>query len=726
MISLANSDTMASQILSFNAKPYDFSFPLKQTALLVIDMQRDFICTGGFGEIQGGNLTAVQESIVPTGQLLRACRSAGMTIFHTREGHVPDLSDLPSSKVIRQAAAPGNVQHTKVIGDKGELGRLLVRNEYGHDIVDELQPLPGEVVIDKPGKGTFWNTGILHKLKARGITHLLVSGVTTECCFATSIREANDRGFECCGIVEATAGYNPSFKTASLDMINWSQGLFGFVASLEPVLQALEPFTKPVAAINTPPRTPEAWNGKLDIRSLQQAYRDGLSPITVAEAMYDRIEKYQKVDPAVWIHLEPKEKVIAAATDLVHRFPDKTRLPPLFGVPFNVKDSINVAGLPTTTACPPLSHIPAESARCYELVTEQGALFFGKVNLDQLATGLSGCRSPYGVTHSVFSEKHISGGSSSGSCVSVGAGIATFSLATDTAGSGRVPAGFNGIVGYKPTRGIISFEGVTPACLSLDCVAIMAGNVEDARTIWQVCEEYDERDRYARDSFPLDRHVDSLGPQAHSFKFGIPPPDALDNCSSKYRDLFNETVQKLQQIGGELRPIDYSPFAKAERLLYAGTFVSERLASLPDDFLEVNRGHLHPVILELFEQVASRNSTAVQAYRDLQLKALYTRQATTQFRAAARDGIDVLVVPTAPEHPLIEAMLADPIKLNGKMGTFTHFGNVLDLCAVATPVATYEVEDGTKLPFSVTLLGARCTDCEVLRIAQQVEKLNAR
>jgi len=369
-----------SQVLSFEAKPYAFSFPLGQTALLVIDMQRDFICAGGFGEIQGGDLSAVQASIKPTSELLKACRASGIQIFHTREGHVPNLADCPSSKLVRQAAAPGNYQHTKVIGDEGRLGRLLVRGSYGHDLVDELQPLPGEVVIDKPGKGSFWNTPILHKLKARGISHLLVSGVTTECCFTTSIREANDRGFECCGIIEATAGYNPSFKTASLDMINWSQGLFGFVASLDPVLEALSALSKPAVDDTTPPHTPKPWDGKLDIMSLQEAYRQGLSPITVAEAVYDRIEKYQKVDPAVWIHLEDKDKVMDAARDITRRFPNIDRLPPLFGVPFNVKDSIDVAGLPTTTACPPLSHIASSSARCYELVMEQGALFFGKVS----------------------------------------------------------------------------------------------------------------------------------------------------------------------------------------------------------------------------------------------------------------------------------------------------------------------------------------------------------
>jgi nicotinamidase-related amidase len=188
------------EVLAFDAKPYAFPFPIKHTALLIIDMQRDFLLEKGFGEIQGGNLEAVQASITPTKKLLEACRGAGMAIVHTREGHKPDMSDCPSSKLVRQAAAPGNTQHRLVIGERGELGRLLVRGEYGHDIVDELQPLPGEVVIDKPGKGSFWNTEILHKLKARAITHLIVSGVTTECCFATSIREANDRGFECCGL----------------------------------------------------------------------------------------------------------------------------------------------------------------------------------------------------------------------------------------------------------------------------------------------------------------------------------------------------------------------------------------------------------------------------------------------------------------------------------------------------------------------------------------------
>ncbi|KAF2107933.1 amidase signature domain-containing protein [Lophiotrema nucula] len=719
----------APSTLSIDAKPYAFTFPLEKTALLVIDMQRDFLLDKGFGYIQGGNLEAVQASVAPTKKLLEACRGAGLTIVHTREGHVPDLSDCPSSKLARQAAAPGNTQHNLIIGDKGELGRLLTRGEYGHDIVDELAPLPGEVVIDKPGKGSFWNTAIMHKLKARGITHILVSGVTTECCFATSIREANDRGFECCGIEEATSGYNDAnFKQCSLDMIHWSQGLFGFVAGLQPILEALAPLSTVNSATDTPPQTPPAFDGDLTIPALQKAYKNGLSPITLVEALYSKIEAYKKVDPAVWIYLESKDNVLAAAKSLTVKYQDKKALPPLFGIPFSIKDSIDIAGLPTTTACPPLAHIPSTSAVVYDKVISEGALFIGKTNLDQLATGLTGCRSPYGIPHSVYHKDYISGGSSSGNAVSVGANLVTFSLATDTAGSGRVPPGFNGVVGYKPTRGTIPFRGVTPACLSLDCIALTTKTVSDARSLWQLLEGYDPLDEYSKPALGFERHVNSIGPQAGSFKFGIPPAEALSLCSFPARRMFNETVARLQKLGGVLMPIDWSPFKKAGELLYDGTFVSERLASLPDDFMDKNRSALHPVIVELMDAVVARQSTAVQAYRDLQAKVLYTRQAEQVFAYSAK-GIDVLIVPTAPTHWKIEEVLADPIKKNSYLGEFTHCGNVLDLCAAAVPAGTYPVselsenkDDAGELPFSVTFLSGSRLDAEMLEIAKRFEE----
>ncbi|EDU44688.1 glutamyl-tRNA(Gln) amidotransferase subunit A [Pyrenophora tritici-repentis Pt-1C-BFP] len=703
-----------STVLSFDAKPYAFSFPLAHTALLIIDMQRDFLLAKGFGEIQGGNLKAVQASIAPTKRLLEACRGAGMAIFHTREGHKPDLSDCPSAKLIRQEAAPGNTQHKLVIGDKGELGRLLTRGEHGHDIIDEL----------------FLEYDHLHQLKARAITHLIVSGVTTECCFATTIREANDRGFECCGIEEATSGYNDAcFKETTLDMIHWSQGLFGFIGCLEPLLGALAHVsTKKIQVASTPPQTPRTFDGDLTIPALQQAYKNGLSPVTVSEAIYDKIKEYQKIDSAVWIHLQPREAILEAARRLELEYPDRSALPPLFGVPFSAKDSIDVAGIPTTTACPPLTHVPSVSAPVYEKVMAEGALFVGKTNLDQLATGLVGCRSPYGIPHSVYHKDYISGGSSSGSTVSVGASLVSFSLATDTAGSGRVPAGFNGIVGYKPTRGTISFRGITPACLSLDCIALSTKTVSDARTVWQILEGHDPLDPYAKPQIAFERHINSIGPQSRTFKFGVPPPEALAICSTPARRMFNETILRLQKMGGVLTQIDWSPFQKAGQLLYDGTFVSERLASLPDDFLGKNRSALHPVTVQLMDAVTDRKSSAVDAYRDLQAKALYTRQAEQVFAYSA-SGVDVIVVPTAPTHWKIKEVLADPIRKNSTLGEFTHCGNVLDLCGVAVPAGTYpvaelsgqETDEGV-LPFSITLLSGSRLDAELLEIARRFEK----
>lgn len=450
-------------------------------------------------------------------------------------------------------------------------------------------------------------------------------------------------------------------------MIHWSQGLFGFIGTLQALAEAVEPHLPPAISSITPPQTPIQWDGDVRISSLQSAYKAGLSPVTVVETLFKTIEAYSKDNDGVWIHLQSKDQVLEDAKALAARFPDKSALPPLYGVPFNIKDSLDVAGLPTTTACPPLAYMASASTPTYERCIAQGALFFGKVNLDQLATGLNGTRSPYGVPHSAYHKEYISGGSSSGSSVSVGASLVSFSLATDTAGSGRVPAAFNGVVGYKPTRGLLSTTGLVPACLSLDCIAIIAKTVEDARTVWQVSEEYDPRDRYAKAPMGFERHINSLGPQAKAFKFGIPPPEALNVCSPVYRKMFHDAVKQMQKIGGVLTPIDWSPFEKAGRLLYDGTFVSERLASLPDDFLDKNGQHLHPVIRELFKKVEERQSTAVQAYRDLQAKALYTRQAE-EVLGYSGTGVDIVLVPTTVTHWKTEELLADPIKKNSDLG----------------------------------------------------------
>lgn len=432
------------------------------------------------------------------------------------------------------------------------------------------------------------------------------------CCLLTFFGEG--------GVIEATAGYLPALKEATLNVIPWSQGLFGFVGGLDGFVKALSPYCNalPKNSTMTPPATPPEWDGDLSLDSLRSAYRSGLSPVTVVQQLYKKIEAYAKIDPAVWIHLQPIDAVLEVARQLQAQYSDRSKLPPLFGLPFSIKDSFDVQGLQTTTACPPLAFTADKSAIVYDKVIAAGALFIGKANLDQLATGLSGCRSPFGIPRSVFHKDYISGGSSSGNAVSVGAGLVTFAIATDTAGSGRVPALFNGVVGFKPTRGTISARGLTPACASLDCVTLMANSVEDLRNVWTVCTGYDEEYVYAKRLPARPHHINSLGAQARAFTFGCPPPEALAVCSPVYRRMFEEATKVLESIGGVFATLDWSPFENAGKLLYDGTLVSERLASLPDGWFETNKDHLHPTIRDIFSKVVDRKSTAVQVFRELQ------------------------------------------------------------------------------------------------------------
>ncbi|CAZ84881.1 unnamed protein product [Tuber melanosporum] len=691
--------------ITIEAKPYPYTFPLSSTALLLIDLQRDFILPSGFGDIQSGmNLAAVTAVVPNCVRILQAFRELELPIFHTREGHLPDLSDCPSSKLNRQASAPGT-NHSKVIGDPGKLGRLLVRGEHGHDIVDECQPKLGEVVVDKPGKGAFWNTNLSEELVGWGITHLIVGGVTTECCVTTTVREANDRGFECCIIEECAAGYNDSFQAPSLNMIHWSQGLFGFVSSLPNLLKELASVPSPGAPVpdlglESPPSTPPIWDGRLTLAALRKSYRSGLPPVTVITGLYARIEDYSQTK-STFIHLVDRSALISYAESLQKRFPDLANLPPLYGVPFTLKDSINVAGIPTTLACPPLAHIPSRSSKVYSRLISLGAVYIGKTNLDQFATGLTGCRSPYGVPASVYNPDHVSGGSSSGSAVSVGAELSSFAVATDTAGSGRVPAGFNGVVGWKPTKGTVSFSGVMNACESLDCLSFMvtsAGGVKDVRKLWNLVRGYDPDDPYSKmpGSLPLPM-VDALG--GKRWKFAIPDRKAVAECSPEYRKLFYQAIGGLHEIGGEVKEGDWGLFEEAGRLLYDGALVNERLAALPDNkWVERERDELHP------------------------MTGLTRKVNATLFNPSHSSYIDVLIVPTAPFHPRISAVLKDPIAINSRLGTFTHFGNVLDLCAIAVPAGHY-MEDEKKMPFSITFLGRGGFDARVLEIASLFEGL---
>ncbi|EEY23946.1 glutamyl-tRNA(Gln) amidotransferase subunit A [Verticillium alfalfae VaMs.102] len=704
-----------------NARPYPFDFPLATTALVIIDIQRDFVDPGGFGSVQCGNdeIFSKARSIVPAVQrVLEIFRSTRGHVIHTREGHQPDLADLPAAKKLRQINNP-NGHHFMGIGDQGPMGRLLVRGEYGHDIIDELQPWPTEVVIDKPGKGSFWGTDIHRVLLARGITHLLFAGVTTECCVTTTLRECNDRGYQCCVLEDCTQGFDAQQVTTSLDTICAQDGLFGFVGNSADFLTATKDVsTAPVSQLGVSGPFPS-------IDDLQALYKDGqTTPTDVVNAAFDRIEAYQNEDPAVWTSLAKRADVLVAAKALAEKYKEKP-LPPLFGVPFGVKDSIDVEGIETTAACPSYAYVPKATATCVQHILDAGGIYVGKTNLDQLATGLSGCRSPYGVPHSIFSKDLIAGGSSSGGCVAVAARLVPFTVATDTAGSGRVPAAFNGVVGFKPTKGTISARGLIPACKTLDSIAIVATSVADARAVWRVIAKHDKADPYSKLPHTLPTwKTDFRGLKDGGFDFAVPPPAALEACTPEYRRLFAEAVKKLQSAGGRLRNTDWEAFERAGELLYEGALLHERITCIGREFLRssIQDGGLHPVIQKLFSDALNKAPDAYDVFRDQATQAELSRRTHMAFDTLS-GGVDVLVVPTTVCHPTFEEIAADPIRLNARLGTFTHFANIVDLCGLSVPAGTYLDEKETELPFGVTILAGSGFDAKALDVARVLEEV---
>ncbi|PQE12583.1 hypothetical protein CJF30_00002477 [Rutstroemia sp. NJR-2017a BBW] len=426
----------------------------------------------------------------------------------------------------------------------------------------------------------------------------------------------------------------------------------------------------------------DRWDSSLNIPSLLMDYEVGITPQLVVQAIYDRIEAYKEVQSCVWIYLRPIGEVMQAAHALYTRWPDASTRPPLWGVPFSVKDSINVAGIPTTTGCPALAFTPTSSAPVFQHCIDAGGLFIGKTNMEQLATGMTGCRSPFGTLHSTFSKSHIVGGSSSGSAVT---------------------------------------RGVSPACLHQDTVSFLAVTTEDAETVWKVCKGYDKADFFAKPShlrqpfLPL-----SLSNGKAAFRFGTPPASALQACSSIYRRQFAAAVSVLKSLGGEAIEIDWSPFALANDLLYNGTFVLERLTTLPEGWFDKNKDLLHPTIREVFEGVIARKSSAVDVFRDLHKQAEYKRHVEDILTYDEKDGITVMIVPSAPFHPTIEEVSKDPIGINLRLGAFAHFANVLDLVGVAVPCGTYE-EKGVRLPFGITVLAGTGLDGQLLELSKLIE-----
>ena len=432
----------------------------------------------------------------------------------------------------------------------------------------------------------------------------------------------------------------------------------------------------------------------LSIATLLKAYRDG--DCRPEDIVYAAWESAASDDPAIWISRPTESQLRESLRALEGESPDTK---PLYGIPFAIKDNIDCAGYATTAACPAWSYTPERDAVVVKLLIDAGAIPMGKTNLDQFATGLVGVRSPYGVPGNAFSADFIPGGSSSGSAVAVAKGLCSFSLGTDTAGSGRVPASFNNLVGLKPTRGLLSCTGVVPACRTLDCVSIFALTAADASRVFDVAATFDEADAYAR--------ADS-GTGVHPWppRVGVPRADQLDFFGDEdAKRLFESALGTAANMGWEVIEVDISSFLDAARLLYEGPWVAERAAVI-SSLLSERPDALFPVTRTIIE--GGLKGSAVETFR-----AQYRLAGLKRASEPTWDRVDVLLMPTAGTIYRRAEIDLEPIKLNSNLGRYTNFMNLFDLCGCAVPAGFL----GNGLPWGVTFCAPAFSDAFVLECA---------
>ncbi|PXW97563.1 allophanate hydrolase [Sphaerotilus hippei] len=441
----------------------------------------------------------------------------------------------------------------------------------------------------------------------------------------------------------------------------------------------------------------------LDLHTLRSAYAAGThSPLDVIEQVIDATA----ADPHhAWIHRRDAEALRADARALMARA-DAASLP-LYGVPFAIKDNIDLAGVPTTAACPAFAYTPEASATVVQKLMDAGAIPIGKTNLDQFATGLNGTRSPFGACQNAFDPRLVSGGSSAGSSVSVALGQVSFSLGTDTAGSGRVPAAFNQLVGLKPSLGRLSTHGVVPACRSLDVVSIFALTAQDAGRVLAAAEGFDALDPYSRAAEP---HGFDFGRSA-TLRLGVPLPAQRRFTDPAWAAGFEAAVAHAVSLGAELVEIDFEPLLETARLLYEGPWVAERYQAIRG-FIDAQPEALFPVTREI--TLGGAQPLAADAFAAMyRLKALKRRCDDLLW-----PQVDAVLAPTAPGHPSIEAMLAEPILRNSELGGYTNFMNLLDYSAVAVPAARVDGSLGAGAnPFGITLFAPAHQDVPLLHLA---------
>jgi allophanate hydrolase len=435
----------------------------------------------------------------------------------------------------------------------------------------------------------------------------------------------------------------------------------------------------------------------ITIDHLRESFLSGAaSPARLVQDIFSRI--HDEGEQPVWISLVNEAQAIeqAATVDLSL---------PLGGVPFAVKDNFDVAGMTTTAGCPSFAYDAQRTATTVQRLIDAGAILIGKTNMDQFATGLVGVRSPYGACSSVYDSRYISGGSSSGSAVAVAKGLCAFSLGTDTAGSGRVPAAFNNLVGLKPTRGLLSTTGVVPACRSLDCVSIFARTARNAHSLWKIAKGYDADDPYSRTVVPRTGTAPSLtGP----FRFGIPDDSQLKFFADDEAPLlYRKAIGRLQALGGEPAKIDFTAFREAAELLYSGPWVAERYAAV-GEFLETQSEGVNEIVKTII--LGGAKFSAADAYRSA-----YRLETLKQLAAKEWEHMDVLLLPTTGTIYSREAVTSDPIRLNSNLGFYTNFVNLMDLAAVAVPAGFRR----DALPLGVSLIGPAFSDEALLDLASR-------
>jgi len=437
-----------------------------------------------------------------------------------------------------------------------------------------------------------------------------------------------------------------------------------------------------------------------DLAWLQEGYSAGrYTPLDVINDVNGRIEAAG--DDHVWIVRLSKEEMARRAVELGGLKPEGTKGKlSLYGAPFAVKDNIDVKGLPTTAGCPDFAYVAQKTAPVVQRLLDAGGILVGKTNLDQFATGLTGARSPFGVPRNPYNQDYIPGGSSSGSAVAVASGLVCFALGTDTAGSGRVPAGFNNVVGLKPTRGLLSITGIVPACRSLDCVAIFARDTHCAKAVMDVATAPDETDAFSRDfpphtEAPMVRKIGILRSADRQF-YG-------DDAAAA---IYQSGVERLRRLGFSCREIEFGPFREAAELLYNGPWMAERDVAVgdfirrkPESVIEVTRNAI---------MTASRYSAtdAFKAYYRIKELRIATR--------ATWSEVDAIFVPTTPTIYRVDEVFKDPAATNGRLSHYTNFVNLLDLCAIAVP------SDFTAsgLPVGATLIAPAFHDRVVIEVGR--------